>query len=43
MQNKPGRIERIVEMIALVKEGEGKSKSLMASLAGLMNFAGGSY
>ena len=41
VQNKPGRIERIVEMIALVKEGDGKSKSLIASLAGLMNFAGG--
>ena len=41
VQNKPGRIERIAEMIALVKEGEGKSKSLVASLAGLMNFAGG--
>ena len=41
VQNKPGRIERIVEMISLVKEGDGKSKALVASLAGLMNFAGG--
>ena len=41
VQNKPGRIDRIAEMIALVKEGEGKSKALVASLAGLMNFAGG--
>ena len=41
VQNKPGRLERIVEMITLVKEGDGKSKSLIASLAGLMNFAGG--
>jgi len=41
VQDKPGRIERIVEMIALVKEDDRKSKSLIASLAGLMNFAGG--
>ena len=41
VQNQPGRIDRIAEMIALVKEAEGKSKALVASLAGLMNFAGG--
>ena len=41
VQNRPGRIDRIAEMIALVKEAEGKSKALVASLARLMNFAGG--
>eukprot|EP00435_Cladocopium_sp_Y103_P003804 s6056_g1.t1 len=41
VKNKPGRLERILELIREVRNDHGKDKSVVASLAGLMNFAGG--
>lgn len=40
VQNKPGRIEKILQLTEQFRD-EGKDKSLAATLAGLLNFAGG--
>eukprot|EP00435_Cladocopium_sp_Y103_P010573 s2459_g2.t1 len=41
VKNKPGRLERILELIKQVRNDQGRDKSVVASVAGLMNFAGG--
>ena len=41
IKNKPGRIDRILELVKQVRDGEGRDRSTIASLAGLINFAGG--
>ena len=39
--NKPGRLEKISEMLRLIVQGNDISKAQVASLHGLINFAGG--
>lgn len=41
VQNKPGRKERIFQLVSELRQMKGQVKSVAASLAGLLNFCGG--